>query len=344
MPANADLVLYSAKLRPKNDTASVGGGIDDSGASLGPGVRPVFTQLAAQDDLEILSDDTLDTRVVNFETRRPDGAISTGSKALAGTTPVFVDTIGDATLHENNRVLEILAATTHATATIAAPAPALANHVPCVLAQCAEEQVIGVATRWGVTAVQDAQVGGNWAVVALPGDTMREFHTLAPTRPADPAVAELYVVTLEGSALFRFAHADFGPQPELNRESVPRPLRADARHGHPDRVGPCLSLAERRQDRVRHRVSVDRLCNQSAGTGAHSCQGTVVTPARQQELEKLGRALQLLAEGGTHDERCLWWHAYRDGTLVEGHTFCTCGLHAVQIMRRLMLMLAKGQG
>lgn len=76
------LVLYSAAYHPLDDDAQVGGEIDDT-------IRAVFTDLAAQDDLEVLSDDTEDTDLaITVRGRDANRNLVTQSVLLDGTTPV----------------------------------------------------------------------------------------------------------------------------------------------------------------------------------------------------------------------------------------------------------------
>lgn len=80
--AAADLILYGALSRPEDDAATSGGAIDIDH-------RPVFTQLAANDTLEMLSDNAGDTtQSVTVTGRDAAGAVFSDSKTLNGTTPV----------------------------------------------------------------------------------------------------------------------------------------------------------------------------------------------------------------------------------------------------------------
>jgi hypothetical protein len=67
----------------EDDTSAVGGAIDLT-------ARPLDAQLAANDQVEILSDGT-DTRDVTITGRLADGSPVTETKALSGTTPVVFD-------------------------------------------------------------------------------------------------------------------------------------------------------------------------------------------------------------------------------------------------------------
>lgn len=78
----AELNLFGALSRPENDIALTGGAID-------PDNRPVFSQLAANDTLEVLSSAAGDTtQLVTVTGRDAAGAVFSDSKTLSGTTPV----------------------------------------------------------------------------------------------------------------------------------------------------------------------------------------------------------------------------------------------------------------
>lgn len=80
--AAADLQLFSPLNTPEDDVATGGGAIDPDG-------RPTLTQLAATDDLEVLSSQAADTtQGVTVEGRDAAGAIISDTKTLSGTTPV----------------------------------------------------------------------------------------------------------------------------------------------------------------------------------------------------------------------------------------------------------------
>lgn len=79
-----DLIAYHALNRPEDDT-STGGGARD------PDMRPGFTQLAADDDIEVLSSAAGDTsQVVTVDGRNAAGAFVTATATLNGTTPVIL--------------------------------------------------------------------------------------------------------------------------------------------------------------------------------------------------------------------------------------------------------------
>lgn len=82
--AASDLLAYNVLNRPEDDTATGGGARD-------PDYRPGFTQLAANDDLEVLSSSASDTtQVVTVDGRDATGAFVTATATLSGTTPVVL--------------------------------------------------------------------------------------------------------------------------------------------------------------------------------------------------------------------------------------------------------------
>lgn len=85
--ANTDLILYAAANTPEDDVATAGGAID-------PLRRIDFTQLAANDDVEAVSDNAADTMNLTIYARNPAGAIVSEVKALTGTTAIIFSTIG----------------------------------------------------------------------------------------------------------------------------------------------------------------------------------------------------------------------------------------------------------
>ena len=92
----AELIAYNALNRPEDDTATGGGGRD-------PDVRPDFVQLAADDDLEVLSDNAGDTtQIVTVDGRDPSGAFVTATATVNGLGAVI---LAPATIFE--RVLSI---------------------------------------------------------------------------------------------------------------------------------------------------------------------------------------------------------------------------------------------
>lgn len=81
---DADLVAYNALNRPEDDVATGGGGRDVD-------FKPDFTQLAADDDIEVVSAAAGDTtQTVTVDGRDATGAFVTATGALNGTTPVIL--------------------------------------------------------------------------------------------------------------------------------------------------------------------------------------------------------------------------------------------------------------
>ena len=85
--AASDLILYLAANTPEDETSTAGGAIDALR-------RPDFTQLAANDDVEALSDNAGDTMNLTITARNAAGAIVSETKALTGTSAVIFATIG----------------------------------------------------------------------------------------------------------------------------------------------------------------------------------------------------------------------------------------------------------
>lgn len=85
----ADLILYASVDTPEDDAAQAGGAIDALR-------RLDFTQIAANDDVEVVSDSASDTtQNAEVDARNLAGAIVTESVGpLTGTTPVIFSTIG----------------------------------------------------------------------------------------------------------------------------------------------------------------------------------------------------------------------------------------------------------
>lgn len=77
---SAELVEYGAASRPQDDTSTVGGAIDAA-------ARPLDTQTAATENLEIVSDGA-DTRTFTIHYRDAAGDIQTWTSSLNGTTAV----------------------------------------------------------------------------------------------------------------------------------------------------------------------------------------------------------------------------------------------------------------
>lgn len=79
-----DLIAYNSLNRPEDDATLTGGGRD-------PDIRPDFIQLAADDDIEVVSDNAGDTtQVVTVDGRDATGAFVTATATLNGTTPVIL--------------------------------------------------------------------------------------------------------------------------------------------------------------------------------------------------------------------------------------------------------------
>jgi hypothetical protein len=108
--ASTDLLLDWAISRPEDDVSTTGGAIDNTGASSAPGMSPSFTQIAAPDTIQIVSDGA-DTRTITVTVRKADGSIASEAGVLNGTTPVDLTTLGT----DVNRVLKAIATTTSAT-------------------------------------------------------------------------------------------------------------------------------------------------------------------------------------------------------------------------------------
>jgi hypothetical protein len=95
-----DTVVYASAAMPDDDTTAQGGAIDTN-------YRMQFTQPAASDDIEVVSDDTDDTsQDVEVVARADSGSIVTATETLNGTTPVPYDGF-DTADEKINRVLEI---------------------------------------------------------------------------------------------------------------------------------------------------------------------------------------------------------------------------------------------
>ena len=83
----SELKAYQAANMPEDDTATVGGAIAPTGLV-------EFTDVAANDDLEALSDDAADTMNLTITGRNAAGAIVSETKALTGVTAVIFSTLG----------------------------------------------------------------------------------------------------------------------------------------------------------------------------------------------------------------------------------------------------------
>lgn len=86
--AASDLILYASVNTPEDDAVTSGGAIDALR-------RLDFTQIAANDDLEVLSDNAGDTtQTATVTCRNAAGAIVSEVETLTGTTAVIFGTIG----------------------------------------------------------------------------------------------------------------------------------------------------------------------------------------------------------------------------------------------------------
>jgi len=83
----SDLKAYQAANMPETDVATTGGAIATAGLV-------EFTDVAANDDLEALSDSAGDTMNLTLTGRSAAGAIVSETKALTGVTPIIFGTLG----------------------------------------------------------------------------------------------------------------------------------------------------------------------------------------------------------------------------------------------------------
>ena len=84
----SDIVAYAAANKPTDDTSTNGGAIDDD-------ERVVFTDLAANDDIEVVSDNAGDTtQNITVTARNAGGETVSEQVQLNGTTPVVLSTMG----------------------------------------------------------------------------------------------------------------------------------------------------------------------------------------------------------------------------------------------------------
>jgi hypothetical protein len=80
MSVTADqIIVFAATYMPENDTDVCGGAINS-------GVRVVFDDIVATDQVEIYSSDTSDSGTINITGRDGAGIIQTSSMAISGTT------------------------------------------------------------------------------------------------------------------------------------------------------------------------------------------------------------------------------------------------------------------
>lgn len=82
-----DLVLYCSTNMPTTDSGNAGGAIN-------PKMRADFTQLAANDDVEVISSSASDTQNCTIVARSATGAITTQTAALTGTSAKIFSTLG----------------------------------------------------------------------------------------------------------------------------------------------------------------------------------------------------------------------------------------------------------
>lgn len=85
--AATDLVAYASANHPADDTSTAGGAIE-------PKVRIEFTQIAANDDIELISSSASDTMNATIVGRNAAGAIVSETAALTGTTAKIFATLG----------------------------------------------------------------------------------------------------------------------------------------------------------------------------------------------------------------------------------------------------------
>lgn len=86
--ALTDLVAYASASMPEDETSLAGGAIDGD-------TRIAFTDLAANDDVEVLSDNAADTtQEATVRARNLAGEIVTETVTLNGTTAVIFSTLG----------------------------------------------------------------------------------------------------------------------------------------------------------------------------------------------------------------------------------------------------------
>lgn len=84
---STDLLAYASANQPDTDSGAGGGAID-------PLRRIAFTQIAANDDIEVISTAAGDTQNCTIEGRNAAGAIVSETAALTGTTAKIFSTIG----------------------------------------------------------------------------------------------------------------------------------------------------------------------------------------------------------------------------------------------------------
>ncbi len=82
-----DLVAYAAANMPQDETSTNGGAID-------PLRRVVLTDVAVADTVEVLSNNAADTMNITVVGRAASGVSVSETKALTGTTPISLSTLG----------------------------------------------------------------------------------------------------------------------------------------------------------------------------------------------------------------------------------------------------------
>lgn len=82
-----DLILYASADTPEDDAAQAGGAIDALR-------RLDFTQIAADDDIEAISDNAGDTQLIDLDARNLAGAIVTEQVTMTGTSAIIFSTLG----------------------------------------------------------------------------------------------------------------------------------------------------------------------------------------------------------------------------------------------------------
>lgn len=85
--ADTDIIAYAAINKPTDDTSTNGGAIDLD-------ERVVFTDLAANDDVEVVSDNAGDTMNITVTARNAAGETVQQTVALTGTSAVILSTMG----------------------------------------------------------------------------------------------------------------------------------------------------------------------------------------------------------------------------------------------------------
>ncbi len=83
----ADLVIFNSANMPETDAGVSGGAIDLLR-------RPDFTQIAANDDIEVISTSASDTQNCTIEGRDAAGSLVSETKALTGVTAAIFSTLG----------------------------------------------------------------------------------------------------------------------------------------------------------------------------------------------------------------------------------------------------------